>query len=496
MTGIERLRELANGVNCSVWACTDTHYCTGHDLSKDNKGGRMRDVLNDIADQIEREHAEDCFRMGERAADVSMSAYDLLPQEERDAIAWVREHGGLDAMVELSSRLMTVDALRAAIEETCTRIGVEHTGDLTQDAQAIWREIGSLRSRLKESVPRAAYERHLARRQRQIDESHAALRRRNERIGFLVSELNRANHENHEEFMRRAGDYTAFTDEMCKRLASELRYVEGCSKDVMDAALDALDRRLMPEGMEWLVEAWPRFEDGEPVRFGEEAMGFTHKPPFVVDHITIFGGGEATVCAEADDDSGKVENFVRVFPGERVKRTVPKVLDADGAEIRVGDTVWATNGHGPFEVTRIVNADRLRVICDDEKNGHLNVYPESLTHRAPVLAADGRPLREGETVYHIANGVAYVVREVRKHSVVVEPKCGGRLADCSVDYLTHERPDSWKRLEDDATLAPVAYCHDRDLACACDPDPDAATYIEAMASDLVRRAKALAERDA
>ena len=32
----------------------------------------------------------------EDAEDVSMSAYDLLPQDEREAIAWVREHGGLE----------------------------------------------------------------------------------------------------------------------------------------------------------------------------------------------------------------------------------------------------------------------------------------------------------------------------------------------------------------------------------------------------------------
>lgn len=280
MTGIERLRALSAG-----WeemglggVLADVADQIERELS-DERRRRSRDWRE--VSQVQREMRQNLFghdsagddllsRWAERllaaicssvADDVSTSAYDALPEDEREAIAWVREHGGLDAMVELSSRLMTVDALRAAIEETCTRIGVERTGDLTQDAQAIWREIGALRSRLKESVPRAAYERHLARRQRQIDESHAALRRRNARIGFLVSELNRANHENHEEFMRRAGDYTAFTDEVCKLLASELRYVEGCSKDVMDAALGALDRRLMPEGMEW-----PRFEDGEPVR--------------------------------------------------------------------------------------------------------------------------------------------------------------------------------------------------------------------------------------
>ena len=305
MTGVERLRELAREQEERSWSAVTKV--------------RAR-IMREIADQIEREHAEDCLRMGGRAV------------EDAEAVAWVREHGGLDAMVELSSRLMTVDALRAAIEETCTRIGVEHTGDLTQDAQAIWREIGALRSRLKESVPRAAYERHLARRQRQIDESHAALRRRNARIGFLVSELNRANHENHEEFMRRAGDFTAFTDEVCNRLAPELRYVEGCSKDVMDAALEALDRRLMPEG------GWPRFEDGEMVFVGSDfadGLGETH----TVTSVEFFDG-----CVELHWNPDEPGEFEYLHPGERVRRPVRMALDADGVETCEGDTVYLLPG--------------------------------------------------------------------------------------------------------------------------------------------------------
>lgn len=30
--------------------------------------------------------------------DTTMSAYDLLPKEDREAIAWVSKHGGLDAL--------------------------------------------------------------------------------------------------------------------------------------------------------------------------------------------------------------------------------------------------------------------------------------------------------------------------------------------------------------------------------------------------------------
>lgn len=40
-------------------------------------------------------------QLKERSRDTTVSAYDLLPEEERDAIAWVREHGGLDSVKKL-----------------------------------------------------------------------------------------------------------------------------------------------------------------------------------------------------------------------------------------------------------------------------------------------------------------------------------------------------------------------------------------------------------
>ena len=131
MKGIERLRDWVGTLRLSglVWA------------------EEMADELESTVDLIKREHAEDCCKMGldygsvsrvasemERhvsgvegmedspvarwarelrealtsnegekvkccpADDVSMSSYDLLPQEDREAIAWVRGAGGLDAV--------------------------------------------------------------------------------------------------------------------------------------------------------------------------------------------------------------------------------------------------------------------------------------------------------------------------------------------------------------------------------------------------------------
>lgn len=132
MTGIERLREFVAGISPVTTVCRVTAYDRKH---MESIGVHLRDFLTDIADQIEREQEEHVSRMRvlsvvtemerhvsgvegaedspvarwarelrealvgngrDPAADVSVSAYDLLPQEDREAISWVREHGGMD----------------------------------------------------------------------------------------------------------------------------------------------------------------------------------------------------------------------------------------------------------------------------------------------------------------------------------------------------------------------------------------------------------------
>ena len=476
MTGIERLRELAYRKNFlepaearELDAIADqiereqdkvasTDWQTVRDVASDMAGRTFMSVTIDSLLEEWSRKLTDASDGRCPAADVSMSAYDLLPEEEREAIAWVRERGG-----------------------------IEH----------VRQQWAYLRGRANHADH---VDRQLAKRQRQIDESHAALRRRNERIGFLVSELNRANHENHEMFMRRAGDYTAFADEVCKRLASELRHVEGCSKDVMDAALHALDRRLMPEGMEW-----PRFEDEEPVDFGDEVARDDGEVRSV-DKVSFYGDQwrlyDRYGCEINEDTMG---------PGERVKRPAPKVLDADGAEIREKrDVWWICEGD-----ERGVHAERLRVetICPDglvecsPYNGGTWVClePSELYVNRPVLAADGKPLRDGETVWDKDGAELEVVAAkvlgdrpdrvnvVRKGELVVHTVYAGRL--------THERPDSFERLEDEVNVlidagpgaidlarAMQDYVDERGVECPHD------LLALGVVQDVLRRSRALAER--
>nr|DAU27271.1 MAG TPA: hypothetical protein [Caudoviricetes sp.] len=214
----------------------------------------------------------------------------------------------------------------------------------------------------------------------------------------------------------------------CKELM-ESEFGESCDgRRCADCYADLLERiagridaeRALPEGMEW-----PRFEDGELVRIGDdvEYKGETMR----VYLATLNADGWALWCSREGIDGRLSVSF-----GERVKRPAPEVLDADGVSINVGDTVY----------------------CDGED--------EALT----VTSISGV-------------GGEYCCVTVKNAD----------SSHCTVDAprLTHERPDSWERIDEDAKLAPRAYLEKRGM------NPEKTERIASMMADLVRRAKALAK---
>lgn len=253
----------------------------------------------------------------------TVSAYDLLPEDEREAIAWVRDHGGLG---QTSLDFAEGMAFGDIVDDIAARLGVSVEGLDSQDAR------------------------------------------------YRIMPL--------------------------------------------------LDRRLMPEGMEWLIESWPRFDDNEPLRWNDEyANGNGGVSP--LHHVSLYADGRAML--------GKGKTKVVLAPGERVKRQAPKVLDADGEEIRVGDTVYKVGGDG------------TAYVFDGMSD---NVDGLAMLHH------DGKP--------YIGTGLR-------------------------VDQLTHEQPDDWSRWREDLELSPVEYA-DRYRVGRFDHE-ELDTY-----RDLVRRARKLAER--
>lgn len=168
---------------------------------------------------------------------------------------------------------------------------------------------------------------------------------------------------------------------------------------------------------------WPRFEGGELVKVGDEVE-------WDGDVMRV-----GAVCLHREGwglhvSNPSVEGTFHGDYGERVKRPTPKVLGADGVPIEVGDTVWCDDGDEPLRVTLI----------------HTSGY----------------------------------------RSVSLEGK-GGEHYSLDPERLTHKRPDSWERIEEDAKLAPRAYLEKRGM------NPEKTERVASMMADLVRRAKALAK---
>ena len=393
MTGIERLRHLARSQNMdNAWTAMLSHE------------------LCDIAEQIERE----------LNASVADSPYDAILPEEREAIAWVREHGGLDI----------------------------------------------IKQQRRDSIPRDAYERHRAKLLGHIAECETALSRRREAISRLAKEND------------------------------ELRLERATMRP-----------RLMPEGMEWPMV------DGEPVVIGERLVGYGSGDDGyeVVGVRPTCGWVLVKSCDHIHRDEGPV---ILEWDASKCHRPEPKALDADGVEVEVGDDLYSVEGMLKFHVSAI-----------DKKSGRIATEamfaldkwadPKMYTHRAPVPAADGRPLREGETVwgtkggsYHLTSvhdGKVFARHVGGSFGAEVESAGGEGLYRLRADYLTHERPDSWERLEEDASKSYCSYwgcdgipCYDCPaIVDGKRPDEryDAPNCSEAVKSDIVRRAKALAERD-
>lgn len=219
--------------------------------------------------------------------------------------------------------------------------------------------------------------------------------------------------------------------EVVQRLAAMLDQRAGRDgREKPDGDADTGKRGLTERERE-ILDMWPKFEDGEPVMIGGEATDNKNQR-FTVKHIE-FRHGKWML-----NDSGAEGHYLNGKSGERVKRPVKSVLDADGVEIKVGDTVWHHSGFAHGVVTSIDAGSLMGT-------------------------------------------VRYVNGDVE-------------FRDAAKD-LTHTRPDSWERLESDAVKEVCAYfgflnkpCNDGD-GCPANKPGDCAKF---KALDIIRRAKALA----
>lgn len=162
---------------------------------------------------------------------------------------------------------------------------------------------------------------------------------------------------------------------MAAKLGDTLNWIReraGISKyEVVDydELLDALDRRLMPEGMEWLIEAWPKFEDDAPVKLGD--MALIDGDVDMVEAVQIWIHGKPVIYG--DNGSQQLEK------GERVKR--PSVPAADGEPLEVGQKVWDIESGEELKIEKLCDVGLVRLLTRDGVSRY--VYPDQLTHTKP-----------------------------------------------------------------------------------------------------------------
>ena len=357
-------------------------------------------------------------------------------------------------------------------------------------------ECDRLRARLRDSVPRRTYERKCAAWLRHIKECETALGKRNELIEEMRNRSSQMcercyrntvikadtwvrNHGGLDEVSRQwenMGMVTALVgealwgtpdrvpddlddDELRAELLSrlmpagyewddrlsgaveffesmhDLLYTVDCEEDHDGPEMvREVMRRLMPKGMEW-----PRFESGELVRSGDRliddngdwfrAVSFI----FTCDWWCIEGYQQLGFGTLSRETKRKLSGMPY---GERVKRPAPKVLDADGVEIREGDKPYRVDNGKQVEVRRI----------DPD-------YGEECVFVGVDKTALGYWLRPSQ--------------------------------------LTHERPDSWERLEEDARE--ISHDVSWNLGNWSPSDfKEAGDNVLARIESLIPRAKALA----
>ena len=264
------------------------------------------------------------------------------------------------------------------------------------------------------------------------NELEAKLRSRERKIERLKKQLGYADAKNAE---RRAGakwlkEHGGLCAVRRRVRNADNRLIELC--DALDVFVDdawndvmaELRKRLMPEGMEW-----PVFEDGEPVRIGDVAV-LADNEPHEVESMEFFADKSCKL-------KGKGTPWMNtIFKGQVAKRPAPEALDADGVEIRVGDRLYDTDT-GCGRTVRAINDNGTVEFEGCEDRGWFTRF---LTHRAPVLAADGKPLREGETVYKLDDDRPYTLKRFDGDHVYIN--AGGSSFDIWTfpNKLTHERP--------------------------------------------------------
>ncbi len=201
-------------------------------------------------------------------------------------------------------------------------------------------------------------------------------------------------------------------------------------------------------------------------------------------------------CDEAETCKECRVKAMRAIADRIDREMVELPKDAEGEPIHIGDVLFSS-GNECRVVSITVKADEACVGVHTDEGAFLpSVNPKYLSRKnikpleSEVLDADGVPIEVGDTVYCDDDPEQLIVDSFDDPGCVyltLAKSPNGMLYTIEPSRLSHERPDSWERIEDDAKLAPRDYLEKRGM------NPEKTERIASMMADLVRRAKALAK---
>lgn len=204
--------------------------------------------------------------------------------------------------------------------------------------------------------------------------------------------------------------------------------IETCDENIVVSLLRDEELSLANEIEKYYIPR-PRFEDGEPVQFGDRFVNFRGEENSTISSLTYTKG---------NNDYVNINGWHKQNLNEPVYRYKPKVLDADGVEIKVGDKVYLVPGKhcNSFPLCYYMAGVEYTVV-ENESIGHKASgricisrgdsvlgfpMPEQVTHREPDSL---EKLREDMQKSYDISGVIVLGRYLDRLTAIMERDADG-----------------------------------------------------------------------
>ena len=206
-------------------------------------------------------------------------------------------------------------------------------------------------------------------------------------------------------------EHAAKSRAVCERIEREDAERRGKLADLMDAQLKGELGRAKAE-----ADGWRKIADRRLGHIGECEKALAKRNALIVE-----------LEMRVKELEGELRNADQL--GER-EFPAAKVLDADGMEIKVGDSMYvANNGDGPYIVCDIdENIDRIELFWHENRNEKLFIAANRLTHTRPIAGSGWRRTR------------SRACASTRRRSASPAPSTRTRAADAASTRTAMDRP--------------------------------------------------------